>query len=74
MRRREFIAGLVSAAAWPASAGAQTYPMRPLRFIVGYPAGGGADIQGRGSSRTLQRGRSETSIRALGWSELGHQK
>jgi tripartite-type tricarboxylate transporter receptor subunit TctC len=46
MRRRQFIAGLGSAAAWPAVAGAQSnYPERNIRLIYGFSAG--ADIQTR---------------------------
>jgi tripartite-type tricarboxylate transporter receptor subunit TctC len=47
MRRREFIAGLGSAAAWPVVARAQTYPMRPVHVIFGFPAGGGSDTVAR---------------------------
>jgi tripartite-type tricarboxylate transporter receptor subunit TctC len=50
IRRREFIAGLGSAAAVTACshvARAQTYPSRPVRIIVGFAAGGGADIVAR---------------------------
>jgi tripartite-type tricarboxylate transporter receptor subunit TctC len=47
MRRREFIAGLGGAAMWPMVARAQTYPSRPVRIIVGFAAGGGADIVAR---------------------------
>jgi tripartite-type tricarboxylate transporter receptor subunit TctC len=44
--RRRFLYLAASAAALPAMsgvAGAQTYPNRPIRWIVGYPPGGGAD-------------------------------
>jgi tripartite-type tricarboxylate transporter receptor subunit TctC len=44
-----FIAALLScAAAWP-----QTYPAKPIRFIVPFPAGGGADIFARLIGRKL---------------------
>lgn len=38
---RFFLAAALCALA--ATAGAQTYPARPVRMLVGYPAGGGAD-------------------------------
>jgi Tripartite tricarboxylate transporter family receptor len=50
MRRRDFIAGLGSLAAWPLVARAQhaqAYPTRPVRFIIGYPPGGAADLTAR---------------------------
>jgi tripartite-type tricarboxylate transporter receptor subunit TctC len=48
--RREFLRTVVAAVAFPAVAGqasAQAYPARPLRWVVGFPAGGGADIVSR---------------------------
>jgi tripartite-type tricarboxylate transporter receptor subunit TctC/ABC-type uncharacterized transport system substrate-binding protein len=52
MKRREFIAGLGSAAAWPAAAQAQTYPSRPITMVVPFQAGGALDVL----ARILQQG------------------
>ena len=48
--RRRFLhlaAATIAAPAVSGAARAQTYPVRPLRFVVGFPAGGGADIVSR---------------------------
>ena len=48
--RRQFLHLAAGAAALPAVsqiARAQTYPSRPVRWIVGYPAGGTTDILAR---------------------------
>ena len=47
--RCAFILGCALAAA----AGAQSYPNRPIRLIVGFPPGGGADILGRVAAQQL---------------------
>ena len=58
--RRHFLGAAAGAAALPAlarQARAQSYPSRPVHFIVGFPAGSGPDIVGRiigdGMSRQL---------------------
>ena len=48
--RRAFVHLAAGAAALPATPGllrAQAYPSRPARIVVGFPAGGATDIQGR---------------------------
>src|SRR5262244_4022436 len=54
--RRRFLHLAAGAAALPAVsriAWAQTYPTRPVRLIVGFPAGSGADIVARLAGQRL---------------------
>src|SRR5256886_12011959 len=41
---------------------AQSYPLRPVRLIVGFPAGGPADIFGRTFAQALSAGLGQTVI------------
>lgn len=46
--RRAALAGLATTALLPGGpVGAQQYPTRPVRWLVGYPAGGGTDVLAR---------------------------
>ena len=48
--RRQFLHLAAGAAALPAvsrTASAQAYPTKPIRWIIGFPAGGGADTVAR---------------------------
>src|ERR1700690_1182767 len=50
IRRRSFLHKAAGAAVFPAvsrSALAQSYPNRPVRILVGYPAGGPTDLTAR---------------------------
>jgi tripartite-type tricarboxylate transporter receptor subunit TctC len=56
LRRRQILRLLAGIVALPAAsriARAQTYPTRPVRIIVGFPAGGGTDITARLIGRWL---------------------
>jgi tripartite-type tricarboxylate transporter receptor subunit TctC len=49
-------------AALTATVGAQTYPQRPLRLVVGFPAGGTSDIVARALADQLARGLAQTVV------------
>ncbi len=54
MERRTVLAGLSGAAlAVAGGARAQTYPTRPVRIMVGFPAGGGVDLTARPLAQRL---------------------
>lgn len=52
-RRISLISIMLTAALCPLVANAQSYPTRPIRFIVAYPAGGGADLIARSVGQKL---------------------
>src|SRR5258707_10140548 len=47
--RRRFLqlAAFAALPGWPPMANAQSYPTKPVRFVIGFPAGGPNDILGR---------------------------
>ena len=47
LTRRAGLIGLAASALAPAVARAQQFPTRPVKWIVGYPAGGGTDVLAR---------------------------
>jgi tripartite-type tricarboxylate transporter receptor subunit TctC len=56
LSRHQFLHLAAGAAALPITlrnARAQTYPTRPVRIIVGFPAGGGADVMARLTGQSL---------------------
>ena len=69
--RRQFLhlaAGVAALPAVPGFAWAQAYPTRPVRIIVGFPAGGAPDIiarlMGRGCRSDLANNSSSRTDRA----------
>jgi tripartite-type tricarboxylate transporter receptor subunit TctC len=55
LKRREFIALIGGAAAWPRVARAQAYPTRPVRIIMGFAPGASGDIAARLLAQELGR-------------------
>ena len=47
MKRAALTSALIATLLWPAAAWAQTYPVKPIKLIVPFPAGGPADLFGR---------------------------
>jgi tripartite-type tricarboxylate transporter receptor subunit TctC len=61
-RRLAVLAGVLAAVLLPISASAQTYPGKPVRLIVPYVPGGGADIIGRYLAQMLTPALGQTVI------------
>ena len=55
MDRRQFAATGLALLAGAGTARAQAYPDRPIRILVGYPAGGGVDIVARLLGETMKQ-------------------
>jgi len=69
LSRRQFLHLSADAAALPAfsrTAGAQTYPTRPVWLVVSYPAGNAPDIIARLTGEWLSERSRAVSGRALG--------
>jgi tripartite-type tricarboxylate transporter receptor subunit TctC len=64
LSRRELISSAAAAALplFAPSARAQSYPVRPLHFIVGFPAGSGPDIVGRIVGQALSERLGQTVV------------
>ena len=45
--RRKFVIGFAATPLLARRARAQTFPSRPIRIVIGFPAGGGIDILAR---------------------------
>jgi tripartite-type tricarboxylate transporter receptor subunit TctC len=48
--------GLLGAALLSASAGAQDYPSKPIRLLIGFPTGGNVDVVGRVVAQKMSEG------------------
>jgi hypothetical protein len=51
-----FVATAIALATGSSSALAQSWPSQPIKFVVGYPPGGGADISGRLFAEHMAKG------------------
>src|SRR5258707_3060116 len=55
MRRREFVIGLGITALGPAVNAADAYPAKPIRWLVGFAAGGASDVVVRLVAEGMQK-------------------
>ena len=62
VNRRELIALVCGMAAAPLAARAQTYPSKPIRFIVPFPAGGSTDAAARVIQPQLEKSLGQTVV------------
>jgi tripartite-type tricarboxylate transporter receptor subunit TctC len=53
---RRLLLAAVLAAALPAPAGAQDYPAKPVRLLIGFPTGGNVDVVGRIIAQKMSEG------------------
>ncbi|MGH8619339.1 MAG: tripartite tricarboxylate transporter substrate binding protein [Burkholderiales bacterium] len=53
MKLARRVLALAVAAAIPATVGAQTYPIKPIRFVAAFPAGGPSDIVSRAIAKRM---------------------
>ena len=61
-RSTAFAAVLAMLAGWPGAAVAQEYPAKPVRVIVGFPAGGGSDLIARVFAQKLTGALGQTVV------------
>src|SRR5260370_19495514 len=63
MRRRDFIkAAIGTAAAWPISSRAESFPSRPITLIVPFAAGGPTDVLARILAEQMRRTLGQTVV------------